>query len=170
VPEFMHPASNSKEAQQKWTEVETNIMLGVEAKLEELKHRSSVTCQLRVWQDGEQTSPGITSEKVDDSKLTAIKEGNIPTGESPTSADEPTGYPTPTSLRRDSSSANESGDDQEDSHGVKLPIAAGSEVQQAAETTKEDMSEKVRAIRSPSPITEADFAWRYESTRAAKDW
>lgn len=102
VPEFMHAESSSVEALNRWTKTEVDIMKGVEAKLEELKYRSNVAARIREWQEGN-ISPGSTSEKVDDSKLQAIKEGVTQIdGPAATASEEPTGYPTPTSLRRDS--------------------------------------------------------------------
>ena len=132
VPEFMHAESSSAEAQRKWTKTETDIMKGVEAKLEELKYHSNVACQIREWQEGK-ISPGSTSETVNDSKLHAFKEGATQDKEpAPATSEEPTDYPTPTSLSRGSALPSESQDDDEDDglQGVMLPTLS-SEVSDA---------------------------------------
>lgn len=176
VTEFMHPASNEKKAREQWKEAETRVMLGVETKLEALKYQASVASQICEWQKAEASSPGTLSFGANDNVDEATKLGAIREETVDTKADSEiiTGYPTPTSLARGTSSAEEDDDDEYDPEqwqGVKLPTPSDDESPAARKASGDramDSKEETRAVRSPSPVTAADFSWLAENKDVAK--
>lgn len=170
VPEFMHPAANTKKARKAWTEAEILIMNDVETKLEKLKHQISVACQIREWQQAGNASPVVTVDTVDSSALKSIKEDAedvIKTQKDSIATQEPTGYPTPTSLARDLSSAEEDDEDDDDYdpeqwQGVKLPTASRDSQRAASQPLQSEIVNEKMTTRAVSPVTEANFSWRSE--------
>jgi Ni/Co efflux regulator RcnB len=190
VPEFMHPAAGPDKVQQdsEWQTTETLIMSGVQSKLEQLKHCTNVAAEIRQWQEQEKVAPGATSESVDSDKLRTNKEAAVETDEALPTIEEQTDYPTPTSLRRGSSSAgNEDEDDYDPDQwkGVRLPtpptetgvVAAAEasitkqEIKKARKKEKKmakklaKKAEQALTMRSPSPVTAEDFSWRTEEKK-----
>ena len=176
VSEFLHPTSNTKKAQQKWTQAETDVMRSVEAKLNALSYQASVACQIREWQEGEVSSPGATSEEVDGAFLSFIKEDATEDKEHPFETKDSevvTSYPTPTSLARSASGAEEEDDgdhyDPEHWRGLKLPTPSDDEASAARKDQPHRIAnakKEVRAERSPSPVTAADFSWLVDTNKS----